>query len=375
MLQARWRLLAVFSVFAIILGVGGGRSQEPKSAAKDDKKNPLQALQDAFNKGVTVTPIEAKDLPKEIADAAAKKSPGATIEKAKKQEIRHTLKYVAFDKPRVQSYQVVVAKDEKKVRVQVAPDGKKLGARPVEAAKDKIEAKKEIDIPEAAKKSVKAIKDLYPDAVVEEITTEVYQDPSGTVDILTYEIEFITKGTKREMVASPEGVIPHLWAPVAEKDLPKAVAETAAKELPEGKIESASRYELRAGLQFAPLEKARVVYQLEMKKDDTTTKLAFRADGTLVPAPVRPGGNRAFLGVQFEKGSTVVSQVTDNGPASQAGIQRGDKLLAVGDTKVGAVPDLLRVLQSLRPGTEVPVQIQRGEKNLTVRVKLGSPPS
>ena len=30
------------------------------------------------------------------------------------------------------------------------------------------------------------------------------------MDVLTYEIEFITKGAMREMVASPEGVIPHL---------------------------------------------------------------------------------------------------------------------------------------------------------------------
>src|SRR5476651_999547 len=51
-------------------------------------------------------------------------------------------------------------------------------------------------------------------------------DPSGAVDVLTYEIEFLSKGKKHERIASPDGVIPHLWKPISEKDLPKAVADT-----------------------------------------------------------------------------------------------------------------------------------------------------
>src|SRR5262249_34006224 len=205
---------------------------EKNSSDKDPSKptNPLQALQDAFSTCVIVKEVDTKDLPKEISESAAKNAPGATVKKAKKQEIRHTMKYVAFDQPKVQSYQAIILKDDKRVRVQLAPDGKQPK---VQAVADKKESpaddKKEIDIPAKASKSVKAIKELYPDAVVKEITTEVYQDPSGTVDVLTYEIEFISKGTKREMVASPEGVIPHLWNPIAEKDLPKVVADAVAK--------------------------------------------------------------------------------------------------------------------------------------------------
>jgi hypothetical protein len=208
--------LAAGLALAALLGAGAGSlpgAENPqKLPSKDGGKqpNPLQALQDAFSKGVTVKAVDPKDIPRQIAEAAAKNAPGASITRAQRQEIRHTMQYVAIDRPRVQWYQATIVKDGKRLRVQLAPDGKQLSRREVadrEAAKGKEEApadsRKEIDIPPRASKAVKAIKELYPDAVVQAITTEVYQDPSGIVDVLTYEIEFLSKGTKREMVASP----------------------------------------------------------------------------------------------------------------------------------------------------------------------------
>lgn len=352
-------------------------SEDPKPTKKDEAKqdNPLQALQEAFSKGVTLKDVEPKELPKEISEAVAKNAPGATIKKCQKQEIRHTLKYVAFDKPKVQSYQATIVKEDKRVLVQLAPDGKVLSSRPVTAKKEATEDdKKEIEIPAKASKAVKAIKQLYPDAIVKEITTEVYQDPSGIVDILTYEVEFMSKGSKREMVASPEGIIPHLWTGAAEKELPKVVADALAKEVAGGKIESIVQFELRAGLQFAPLDEPRVIYQFELEKDSKASKLNLRADGTPVPAAVRPGQNRAYLGLSFEKDTTTVSQVAKDGPAEKAGLKVGDKLLALGDVKIGSVADLLKSLQALKPGTEVKLQFQRGDETLNVSVKLGTPP-
>jgi hypothetical protein len=353
---------------------------QPDKAGKNDegkKLDPLQALKEAYAKGVSTTPVEVKDLPKEISEGSAKARPGAAIRTAQRLEIKHTLKYVAFDKPRVQSYQAVLVNGDKRSRVQVAPDGDKLAARPV-AGKNaepgkKADDAKEIDIPDKASKAVKAIKELYPKGVVVQITTEVYQDPSGTVDVLTYEIEFLLDGGKREMVASPDGIIPHLWKSIAEKELPRAVAATLAKE--DAKIESLTQFEIRAGLQFAPLDKPRIIYQLEVEKDGKTSKLNLRADGSVVPAPVRPGvANRSYLGLSFEKNSTTVAQVVKGGPAEQAGIRASDKILMVGDAKIGAVADLLKVLQSTKPGAEVRVQLQRGEAVLTVTVKLAAPP-
>jgi hypothetical protein len=372
------RKLALIVLLATVAGGGAaGQSNPPAKKEAGKQPDPLQELKEAFAKGLTTTPVEPKDLPKEITDGAAKARPGAAVRKAQRLEIKHTMKYVAFAKPRVQKYDAVVVNDGKQFRVQVGPDGKKLNARPVAGAKVETGKKagipKEIEIPDKASKAVKAIKEMYPEAVVIEITTEVYQDPSGTVDVLTYEIEFVTKGARREMVASPEGVIPHLWKRIGEKDLPAAVAATLAKE--GGKVENVSQFEIRAGLQFTPLDKARVVYQLEMEKDGTTSKLSLRPDGSVVPQPVRPGPqNRTYLGLSFEKNSTIVSQVVKDGPADRAGIKAGDKILMMGATKIAVMGDLLKVLRSSNPGAEVRVQLQRGDQVLTVPVKLSAPP-
>lgn len=375
--HASWRYAGALALTTCLI-TSAGFADDAKAPDKK-KPNPLQALQDAYTKGVTVTDVATKDLPKAIADGAAKHAPDAAVKKAQKHEIKHTMQYVAFDKPKVQWYEVIVIKDDKKTRIRLAPDGKKMASQ---AVADKPAAKKgapgkEIEIPAKAAKAVKAIKELYPDAVVVEITTEVYQDPSGTIDVLTYEVEFFIKGTKHEMVASPAGVIPHLRKTISAKELPQAVSDAVAKEAPEAKIEQASQFELRAGLQFVPIEKARVVYRLEMEKDSKAQTLNLREDGSVVPAPVRPGGggNRAFMGVSFEPNSVVVSKVTKDGPAAQAGVKVGDKFLMMGDAKIGSVTDVLKLLQTMKPGAEAKLQVQRGEEKVTVTLKFGTPPA
>jgi len=144
--------------------------------------------------------------------------------------------------------------------------------------------------------------------------------------------------------------------------------------LPGGKVQSAAQFEVRAGLQFVPLAKPRIVYRLDLEKDGKPSKLNLRADGTIVPAPVRPGKSRAYLGLAFEKNTTTVSQVVKDGPAEQAGVKSGDKVLALGDAKIGSVPDLLKALQAAKPGTEIKLHVQRGEKALVLSVRLGTPP-
>ena len=62
----------------VVAGPAGLRGDDPKPPKKDEAKkdNPLQALQDAFNKGVTLKDVDPKDLPREISDGAAKNAPG-----------------------------------------------------------------------------------------------------------------------------------------------------------------------------------------------------------------------------------------------------------------------------------------------------------
>lgn len=84
------------------------------------------------------------------------------------------------------------------------------------------------------------------------------------------------------MVASPEGVIPHLWAPVEAKDLPKPVADAIAKAAPGTKVEKARALEIRASLRFGALEKPKVYYTVQVEKDGKARTLRFKSGGDLI---------------------------------------------------------------------------------------------
>jgi hypothetical protein len=228
------------------------------------------------------TSIAVNHLPKPVADAVAKAAPDETIKSAEKNEVRATLKYAALARPQVRQYAIDATKEGKKTRYIVSPDGKSAKATGIRAEKKAAKPEKEIAIPAKAAKAVAAIKVLYPDAVVKQITHEVFDDGTGDIEILTYEIEFVSNGIEREMVASPEGVIPHLWTSVEAKDLPKAVTEALAKTASESKIEKARAFELRASLRFGALAKAKVYYTVRVEKDGKARTLKVKPDGTVI---------------------------------------------------------------------------------------------
>jgi hypothetical protein len=259
-----------------------------------DAKHELSVLPDGTIMRLP-TPVDVKDLPKAVAAAVAKAAPDATIKSAEKHEMRATLKYVAMEKPQVRQYAIDVVKDDKRSWVTITGEGKDAKVTEVKTekkdpAKDNKKDEKEIDIPEKAAKSVKAIKALYPDAVVKQITTEVFDDGTGEIEILTYEIEFISKGTEHEMVASPEGVIPHLWANVEAKTLPKAVTDALDKAVPGARIERVRAHEIRASLQFSAIEKPKVYYTVAVEKDGKPTTIKLKPDGTVIKDFAFPKG-------------------------------------------------------------------------------------
>jgi hypothetical protein len=227
-------------------------------------------------------PVAVKDLPQRIAAGVARAAPGETVRSAEKNEMRVTLKYVALDKPRVQQYAVLVSKDGKKTRYVVTPDGKSARATAIPAEKKANRPEKELDVPPKAAKAVAALKALYPDLAVKQITHEVFDDGTGDIAILTYEVEFVTKGIEREMVASPEGVIPHLWTPVEAKQLPKVVAEALDRAAPGAKLEKAQAFEIRGSLRFAPLETPKVYFTVQVEKDGQARTLKLKPDGSLI---------------------------------------------------------------------------------------------
>jgi hypothetical protein len=227
-------------------------------------------------------PIEVKDLPKPVADAVAKAAPGETVKNAQKNEMRATLKYVALEKPVIQKYAIDVTKDDKTTRFVVSPNGSSARGSAIRPEKKAARPAKEFEVPPKAAKAVAALKALYPDLAVVNITHEVFDDGTGDIAILTYEVEFVTKGIEREMVASPEGVIPHLWAPIAVKDLPKAVTDALDKAAPGAKVQTARAFEIRASLRFRALQQAKVYYTVQVEKDGKERTLKVKPGGDLI---------------------------------------------------------------------------------------------
>src|SRR5262245_13639801 len=259
-----------------------------------EKKYELSVLPDGTIMRFPAT-VEVKNLPKPVADGIAKAAPGWTVQSVEKNEMRVTLKYVADEKPHVLQYTIDVVADKKRSRITMTGAAGNVKVAEItepknDPAKGNKPDEKEIDIPEKAAKAVKAIKGLYPDAVVKQITTEVFDDGTGDIEILTYEIEFVTKGVEREMVASPEGVIPHLWATVEAKNLPKAVTDAVDKAVPGAKIEKVQAHEIRASLRFGPIEKPKTYYTVKLTKDDKTQTIRLKPDGTVIKDLAFPKG-------------------------------------------------------------------------------------
>jgi hypothetical protein len=228
------------------------------------------------------TLVAVADLPKPVADAVAEAAPDEKIVSAERNEMRATMKYVASDKPFVQQYAVHVNVDGKTARHVVSPDGKSDQTTDIPTPNKADKPEKEAEIPAKGAKAVAAIKKLYPGAVVKQITYEVFDDGTGDIEILTYEVEFVTDGIEREMVASPEGVIPHLWVPVEPKDLPKAVTDALGKSAPDAKVEKALAFEIRASLRFGALEKPKIYYTVRVEKDGKVRTLDVKPDGIVI---------------------------------------------------------------------------------------------
>lgn len=79
-----------------------------------------------------------------------------------------------------------------------------------------------------------------------------------------------------------------------------------------------------------------------------------------------------FLGVYVNQagGTLVLDDTVPGSPAAGAGLQRGDQLLAVGDSELSDQPSLQQALSSKAVGDSIRLTIAR-----TLRVELGSSPS
>ncbi|HEV7804960.1 MAG TPA: trypsin-like peptidase domain-containing protein [Solirubrobacteraceae bacterium] len=88
---------------------------------------------------------------------------------------------------------------------------------------------------------------------------------------------------------------------------------------------------------------------------------------------------RAYLGVQTGDAETgtgaVVSDVVPGGPADDAGLQVGDRIVSIGDDAVTSSTDVATAVGASKPGDSVKLAIRRGAGERTLDVKLGTRPA
>lgn len=114
-------------------------------------------------------------------------------------------------------------------------------------------------------------------------------------------------------------------------------------------------------------------------------------DGNTVRPPAQINERKAYLGLIIEDlhpaiashlpgigltGQGVLVQlVSANSPAAKAGIKEHDILLTYGDQKLFSHAQLLKLVASDQPGSEIEIRLIREGKQETVKVKLDSRPA
>jgi len=66
-----------------------------------------------------------------------------------------------------------------------------------------------------------------------------------------------------------------------------------------------------------------------------------------------------------------VLAVVEDGPADEAGIRKGDRLLSIGNTKLKTRETFTEELKKHKPGAEIEVALLRDNKKVTLKITLG----
>ena len=82
----------------------------------------------------------------------------------------------------------------------------------------------------------------------------------------------------------------------------------------------------------------------------------------------------ASLGLPQAQGA-LISEVTEGGPADSSELRSGDAILKVDGEEVKDSRDLARKVAAYRPGATIPIEVRRGNRDMTIPVKLGTFPT
>ena len=82
---------------------------------------------------------------------------------------------------------------------------------------------------------------------------------------------------------------------------------------------------------------------------------------------------RSSLGVSFgdNEDGLVFSRVFSNSAAAKFGLLKGDKLISIGNNKILKLAEVREIFSKLHPGEFVSLKVERDEKELEVKVRMG----
>ena len=84
--------------------------------------------------------------------------------------------------------------------------------------------------------------------------------------------------------------------------------------------------------------------------------------------------NEPYLGIQLDvdnKKACKITGITENSPASKAGLKAGDIIAKFDGRPLGEADDLTIVLRNKKPGDEVNLEVKRGDETVTLKLTLG----
>jgi hypothetical protein len=238
--------------------------------------------------------VETKDLPALVGERVSKVAP-AGASKITKLETLGVLRYVALPAPVVR-YVARLSNDGGAMSLTISPDGKVLDSRIAKEKKAPAIAKNartaDAPIPEQAAAAVRAVRDLFPTMIFDLVEEVPYVDSTTqTMTMVWYEVEFFLDGVKKQVDATPDGVVIAYSKPVPIAELPKAAADALASAIPNSKIDEVVKSETRAGAKFVSLDLPVVVYAIEARAGgaaEASAPMKLRSDGTEVQEPDLP---------------------------------------------------------------------------------------
>ncbi|MEQ8821488.1 MAG: M20/M25/M40 family metallo-hydrolase [Sumerlaeia bacterium] len=104
--------------------------------------------------------------------------------------------------------------------------------------------------------------------------------------------------------------------------------------------------------------------------------MAIESRPSFVTEPSSTPAERPFLGVipdgmSGELPGVRITQLVPGGPAQTAGLRPGDRIVRIGERRVGTAPQLFDAVNATRAGDEVGVEVLRGPDSLEVKVRIG----